>query len=124
MRALASARTQRKSKPNNAIVIGDKGELQEKVGYMMGKLEGIETRLDQNDQQRDRMEGKIDHLPELMREVVRPVIDTQNDHGARLSALEKADAVENSKISMRTKIAAGIATATGLIFSAWEAFSK
>ena len=124
MTALANARTQRKSKPINALGNGDRGELQEKVGYMMGKLEGIETRLDQNDQQRDRMEGKIDHLPELMREVVKPVIETQRDHGTRLAALEKADAAERGSISMRTKVAAAIATATGLIFSAWEAFSK
>ena len=102
----------------------DLGDLKEKVGYMKGKLEAMETRLDQNDQQRDRMEAKIDHLPELMRQVVKPVITAQDDHAARIAALEKADAAEQGSISMRTRVIAGLSTVAGLAFAAWEAFKK
>ena len=102
----------------------DLGDLKEKVGYMKGKLEAMETRLDQNDTQRDRMEKKIDHLPEIMRDVVKPVIAAQDDHAARIAALEKADAGEQGKISMLAKVLAAVGFLAGLAGTLWEAFHK
>ena len=102
----------------------DLGDLREKVGFMKGKLEAMETRLDQNDTQRDRMEAKIDHLPELMRDVVKPVIQTQVDHSARIAALEKADAAEQGSISMRTKVFGAVVALAGIAGTIWEAIAN
>ena len=111
---MAGIATIKPARRARALPVGDEGmaldmgEIKEKVGYMKGKLEAMESRLDQTDIQRDRMESKIDAIPQAIREAVKPLVETADDHAARIAALEKADAAEQGSISMRTKVFAAI----------------
>ncbi len=104
-----------KPRARKAAPIGDDiGDVKGTVGYMMGKLEGIEVRLDAADQDRARMEKKLDAIPEAMRDAFAPLAAQLSEgiaankmllavHTDSIHKLETTDAVQAASIETMDK---------------------
>ena len=104
---------------------GDLGDMKGQIGYIMGNLESIAAQLSDNNTQRQRMEDKIDKIPNIIRDSMKTLAETTKDHDARIALLEKSSASDQGSMSMRTKvygIIVGLFGVCGTGVAVWEAF--
>lgn len=116
------------SRARKAQPAQDVGELNGTVQYMMGKLEGIENRLDESDRKHARIEKKIDDLPTVIRHAVKPIADDmaewRKEHTDRIAKLENAAAASSGKITAREKLAAALLAVGTMVATWWGTIHK